>query len=184
MTELATPDVRLRASWFEAMEEFGGAHIDGAGLDDTDLAPLRDPGAFARFVGRLVADALPESPRKAGWVPCTFRWIMDGDTVVGSIAVRHSLNDYLLDQGGHIGYSVRPSRRRRGHASRALAQALRIAADLGIDRVLVTCDEDNIASRRTIERNGGVYEDSRQGKRRYWIDVAPGGVRGVSGRGG
>jgi predicted acetyltransferase len=89
--------------------------------------------------------------------------------------VRHRLTPWLLDQGGHIGYSVRPSRRREGHASRALALAVRRAAELGLDRVLVTCDDDNEGSRRTIEAAGGVHEDTRGVKRRYWIDTAAGG---------
>jgi predicted acetyltransferase len=85
---------------------------------------------------------------------------------------RHGLNDYLFEQGGHIGYSVRPSARRRGFAGDALRDALPIARELGISRVLITCDETNVGSRRTIEKNGGIYEDSRKGKRRYWIDSA------------
>ena len=68
---------------------------------------------------------------------------------------------------------MRPSRRREGHAHRALKLALPEARALGLDRVLLTCDEDNDGSRLTIEGNGGVYEDSRNGKRRYWI---PAGV--------
>jgi predicted acetyltransferase len=74
---------------------------------------------------------------------------------------------------------VRPARRGQGHATRALALALDRAAELGIDRALVTCDFDNEPSRRTIERNGGVYEDRRADKLRYWIDTA---ARGHSGR--
>jgi predicted acetyltransferase len=66
---------------------------------------------------------------------------------------------------------VRPSRRREGHATRALAFALREARRLDLDRVLITCDDDNEASRRTIEHNGGVYEDTRKGKLRYWVDL-------------
>ena len=97
---------------------------------------------------------------------------MPDEEVVGFLALRHSLNAWLLEEGGHIGYSVRPSRRGQGHASRALALAVRRSAELGLDRVLVTCDEDNVASARTIERNGGVYEDTRNGKRRYWIDAS------------
>lgn len=105
-------------------------------------------------------------------MPCTYLWIVEGGTFLGSVAIRHELTDFLLNEGGHIGYSVRPSARRRGHAANALADALPIARELGITRVLLTCDEDNFASRGTIEKNGGVYEDSRNGKRRYWIDNA------------
>jgi predicted acetyltransferase len=67
---------------------------------------------------------------------------------------------------------VRPSRRRQGHARRALALGVRRAGELGIERVLVTCDDDNAGSRRTIERCGGVLEDVRGDKRRYWITTS------------
>ena len=105
-------------------------------------------------------------------VPCTYLWIVDGGTFLGSLAIRHELTEYLLNEGGHIGYSVRPSARRRGHAASALAHALPMARELGIPRVLLTCDVSNAGSRATIEKNGGVYEDTRNGKRRYWIDTA------------
>ena len=96
-------------------------------------------------------------------------WLVEGEEYLGSFALRHELTPWLLDQGGHIGYSIRPSARRQGHASTALRQVLELAAEMGHDRVLVTCDEDNAASRATIEGAGGTYEDSRVGKRRYWV---------------
>jgi predicted acetyltransferase len=111
----------------------------------------------------------PEATRPEGIVLCDYLWITDGSEVVGFLALRHELTPWLLEEGGHIGYSVRPSRRREGHASRALDLALIRAKGLGLERVLLTCDEDNLGSRRTIENAGGVYEDSRKGKRRYWI---------------
>ena len=97
----------------------------------------------------------------------------DGPQVVGRISLRHELTAWLLEVGGHIGYAVRPSARRRGHATRALALMLPVAADHGLDRVLVTCDVDNVGSRRVIEANGGVLEDVRGTKRRYWVPTAP-----------
>ncbi len=171
MIELIAPDARYRDSWLEAAMEFDGAHRDGAGAEDLDLEQLRDPGVFEGFVERLLADVLPDSPRKPGYVPCTYLWIAQGDTILGSLAIRHELNDYLFNEGGHIGYSVRPSARRKGHATAALAQALPVAKALGISRVLVTCLEGNAGSRGTIEKNRGVYEDTRNGTRRYWIDA-------------
>ena len=74
---------------------------------------------------------------------------------------------------GHIGYSVRPSARRQGHATAALRRSLKVARErLGLERVLVTCAEDNPASRTVIEACGGTYEDSREHTRRYWITTS------------
>ena len=172
MARLIAPDVSYHSSWLEGAGDFNGTRQDGAGAEDWPLEDIRDPQTFGRFVDWLVKDALPESPRNPAHVPCTYLWIVEGGTFLGSLAIRHELTDFLLNEGGHIGYSVRPSARRRGHAAKALAAALPIARELGITRVLLTCDEDNFGSRGTIEKNGGVYEDSRNGKRRYWIDNA------------
>jgi predicted acetyltransferase len=169
---LIAPDVSYQSSWLEGSAEFGGARRDGGGAEGWPLEELREAGVFRRFVDALVKDALPETPRKTGHVPCTYLWIVEGGTFLGSLAIRHELNDFLLNEGGHIGYSVRPSARRRGHAASALADALPIARELGIPRVLLTCDVSNAGSRATIEKNGGAYEDTRNGKRRYWIDTA------------
>lgn len=172
MPLLVAPDVSYHSSWLEGSAEFDGAHRDGGGAEDWPLEELKDVQSFREFVDALIDGALPESPRKPGYVPCTYLWIVEGETFLGSLAIRHELNDFLFNEGGHIGYSVRPSARRRGHAAKALADALPRAKELGIDRVLVTCDAGNAGSRATIEKNGGLYEDTRNGKRRYWIDTA------------
>lgn len=110
-------------------------------------------------------------------VPSTTYWLMrvEDGRMLGAVNIRHRLNKYLLEVGGHIGYGVRPSERRKGYATRMLAMALEECNALGILRALVTCDVDNIASARTIVRNGGVFEDERGEKeervRRYWIDT-------------
>lgn len=109
-------------------------------------------------------------------VPSTFLFAFKGHRVVGRVSIRHELNDFLCRLGGHIGYAVVPEFRRQGHATEMLRQALQIAhGRLGINPVLVTCDDDNVGSMRTIERNGGVLEnvvvepDYPKPKRRYWI---------------
>ncbi|WP_225803634.1 GNAT family N-acetyltransferase [Streptomyces sp. NK15101] len=178
MLALITPTARLYASWGEAYDEWpADAQQDGAVLR---LAPEGGPGrpdAFAARVERLRGQGDATAPVAPGRVHVTHLWIVDGDTCLGAAELRHSLDDFLLDAGGHIGYSVRPSARRRGVASRAPGELLRRASDAGVDRVLVTCDEDDPGSARTIERNGGVLEDVRTTasgtKRRYWITPPP-----------
>jgi len=110
-----------------------------------------------------------------GWVPSTFLGACLGAALVGRISIRHSLNEFLASFGGHIGYCVRPAHRGQGLAGEILRQGLIVARAEGIERVLVTCDEGNLASARVIERNGGVLEDVRPdpdgpAKRRYWIE--------------
>ena len=94
----------------------------------------------------------------------------DGQAV-GFLNLRLRLNDYLLQEGGHIGYSIRPAARGKGLAKEQLRQGLQVAKSKNIKRVLVTCDSDNEASRAVILANGGALEDIRAGKERYWIDL-------------
>ncbi|MGK5685596.1 GNAT family N-acetyltransferase [Actinoplanes sp. URMC 104] len=171
MPELIAPTTRLHASWLEARAEWPpDAHLDGHGLHPGD--DVASAAGFAALVARLHAEADPFVEPAAGWVHCTYRWIVEDDRFLGSVSLRHRLNDALFERGGHIGYGVRPSARRRGLAGWALGGTLPLARSLGLDRVLVTCTEDNVASARTIERNGGVLEDVREGYRRYWIELA------------
>jgi predicted acetyltransferase len=109
-------------------------------------------------------------------VPSTFLFAWVGDRIVGRTSIRHRLNEHLEREGGHIGYAVLREFRRRGYATEILRQTLAMARDeLGIQRALLTCDVDNVASIRTIEKNGGVLLDVVSGpdldtpKRRYWI---------------
>ena len=114
----------------------------------------------------------------AGYVPASFFvGVVDG-TVVGRVSLRHRLNEYLTKIGGHIGYGVVPSQRRRGYASAMLRLALDRCRDLDIAQALVTCDVSNAGSRIVIERCGGVLENLTDDpvlpaqQRRYWIAVS------------
>jgi predicted acetyltransferase len=135
-------------------------------------ADLTSEEGFGTFVSALRARRLEETLRPMGFVPDTELWWVDGDEFLGRIGIRHRLTPALLEVGGHIGYHVRPTARRQGHATEMLRQALAIAPDLGIDPALITCDVDNVGSRRVIERNGGVLEDQRDGKLRFWVSTA------------
>ena len=113
-----------------------------------------------------------------GHVPSTFLFAFVDERIVGRVSIRHRLTDALTHVGGHVGYVVVPEFRRRGYATVMLRLALDIAGEqLGIDRVMVSCDDDNVGSIRTIERNGGTLEnvvagpDSGPSTRRYWIDT-------------
>ena len=172
MPKLIPPTTQLRDSWLAAREEWGReTHQDGAGLragDDVDTVP-----GFTAWVERLRRESDPSTVMEEGLVHATYWWIVDDVGYLGAISLRHTLNDFLLRAGGHIGYGVRPSARRRGLATWALGAVLPEARALGLERVLVTCDDANAASARTIENNGGVLEDVRETElgqtRRYWI---------------
>ena len=111
-----------------------------------------------------------------GFVASTFLVADVDGQIVGRTSIRHELNEFLAREGGHIGYCVLAEHRRRGYATEILRQSLVIVRSLGVERVLVTCDDDNIGSATVIERCGGVFEsltENRENdevpKRRYWI---------------
>ena len=107
-----------------------------------------------------------------GWVPDIqlVAFSIDGQAV-GFLNIRLCLNDFLLEEGGHIGYSIRPSERGKGYAKESLRQGLQVAKGKNIKRALVTCSTENPASRAVILANGGELEDVRNGTERYWIEV-------------
>ena len=148
-----------------------GDSMDGTG----GLRRIEDPEQWIEH-SRLFKN--PESVPE-GLVPATqYIFVREEDNkIVGMLQIRHYFNAYLEKYGGHIGYSVAPSERLKGYASQMLKLALPKCKELGIDKVLITCIEDNIGSRKTILANGGVYEstvyepDEKVNLERYWIDL-------------
>jgi predicted acetyltransferase len=186
MIKLIPPTAALHSSWLESLDEWGGAHQDGSGDRGARMAglDLRSPEDFGAWVDLMHAGERPGPHLPEGSVPSTVRWAVENDEYLGTIDLRHTLGNRALDElFGHIGYSVRPSARKRGVAAFMLQSILETAMHLGLERVLLTCEDSNEASWRTIEAAGGVLESVRQPDdfarelgystpmRRYWITL-------------
>ena len=176
MPELIPPDVRIARSFRTAMADL---QQEGRGAPDDDSAvgyDLNQFGAtwhtdagFAQFVAELRSRGDDRTPAPTGWTHVSSFWWVEGDEFLGSIRVRHEEVPAVLEEAGLIGYDVAPRARRQGHATAMVQAVLPFVASLGFDRALITCEVDNVASRRVIERNGGVFEGERNGKLRYWV---------------
>lgn len=165
---LSRPDEKYKASYLAAMREME---------TDNEPRPMRWKFEmleehFDEFVQMLLED---ETDPVAGRVPQTAFWLIVDGEYAGRIDIRHSLTESLEKFGGHIGYDIRPKFRKKGYGTLQLKLALPHAWALGLERVLITCDDDNIGSIKIIETNGGVLQDKVDNgrhvlSRRYWIE--------------
>jgi predicted acetyltransferase len=151
--QLVEPSVKLEEEFMAMVAEFtaNGEH------NTRFYNPTA--GDFRKFVqGQLSwkkGENLPD-----GWVPASTFWLVSDDGVVlGTTSIRYELTEFLRNIGGQIGYNIRPGQRRKGYGTVILALTLQEAKKLGLERVLVTCDEDNVGSMKIIEQNGGKLED-------------------------
>jgi len=132
--------------------------------------------SYAAMLERLRKDRLGED-LPADRVAHTMLYAFVDGAIVGRVSVRHELNDWLRVRGGHIGYAVAPAFRRRGHATEMFRQALAYCRGLGLDRIMITCDDDNPASWKLLERAGAVLDetflDTEEDAlvRRYWLSL-------------
>ncbi len=161
----------------EQIAEYKQAFLDADSSMD-GCGPLRrceNPMVYiAECRKYTVLDTLPE-----GLVLATqFFYIRKADNrLVGMLQVRHYFNNYLSKYGGHIGYSIKPDERRKGYATSMLKTVLPYCKKIGLDKILITCFDDNIGSEKTILNNGGVYEstvnepDRKQNLKRFWITL-------------
>lgn len=169
---LAAPSATYRASFTAALTEFAETETDMSferrhAAADFD-AYVRDCAAWSR------GENLPD-----GRVAYSTFWLVRETEYLGTILVRHSITERMQRFGGHIGYIIRPSERRKGYGTLICQLGLDYARTLGLDRVLLTCADTNVASVRIIEDNGGVLQDKIMvgtrpvPTRRYWIELSP-----------
>jgi predicted acetyltransferase len=145
-----------------------------------DIVPWvveQDPSNFETLLEFLYSEDSEEKLTNSAWVPHSTYWLMNEENrLVGAVNIRHRLNEKLLNGGGHIGYGISPSFRRRGYASALLSQTLEIAKKLSLDKVLLVCDKDNVGSEKTILKQGGIFEsefteDDGNIVKRFWISL-------------
>ncbi|GCE48696.1 putative acetyltransferase [Thermosporothrix hazakensis] len=170
MLFLTEPSMQYKDQYIAAIREFQkeGRHLYNS------IQTLNNN--FAGFLQKLEAqrNIRPYPPDQ---VPSTDLWLIDDNEFIGRLSIRPVLNDFYLKLGGHIGYEIRPSKRCQGYGKEILRLGLQEAKKLGLARVLITCDVNNIGSKKVIEANGGQFENivSVEGsmipKLRYWIDL-------------
>ncbi len=165
---LVFPSVKYKSEYLAALLETVG---------DTGETRLNKPEpdqTFEAFV-QMWQDQTLGKNLKIGTVPATMYWLLDKGEIIGRVHIRHILNDFLLNYGGHIGYYIKPSKRKMGYGLKILQLALEEARKMDMTEILVTCDENNIGSQKIIESCGGVLENivdpgnGKPRKKRYWI---------------
>jgi len=160
------------------MDEYLQEHLDNNEYDLSGDGGLDILKNFDKWLEKIKKDMSRESIEE-GRVPATlFLGVRKSDNkVIGTIQIRHYLNEALLKNGGHIGDGVRPSERRKGYATEMIRLALEECKKLGIKKVLMVCSKNNIGSMKSIKNNGGILENEitdRNGniEQRYWIDLS------------
>lgn len=176
MIKLVVPSRKYKDGFQNMVREYKNYDdIESEGWLEFYQDGLRDfEGYLQELKDHSEGKNLPED-----WVTCHTFWAIDGnDKVVGVSRVRMSLdNEYLKQCGGHIGYEIVPSQKRKGYGTEALRLTIEKAKELGLDKVLITCNFDNIGSIKVIENNGGIFENEVWDDfdmimvRRYWIDI-------------
>jgi predicted acetyltransferase len=169
MLVLVEPALTYKDACLDAVREF---HAAG----EYDITAEQLGAQFEDLIRRL-EQAKDPAMVSAGELPYEDFWLMDGAEWIGKLTLRTTLNEQYLHAGGHIGYEIRPSKRRRGYGTALLRLGLEKARERDLYHVLLTCDETNLGSRKVIESNGGQLENIVEvkghtiRKMRYWIDL-------------
>jgi predicted acetyltransferase len=169
MLVLVEPALAYKGALLEAVREF---HVAG----EYDISAEQLGAQFDDLIRRLERAKDPATVTP-GELPYEDFWLMNGEEWIGKLTLRTTINELYLHAGGHIGYEIRPSRRRLGYGTALLRLGLEKAKERGLTHVLLTCDETNLGSRKIIEANGGQLEnvvevkDHTVRKMRYWINI-------------
>lgn len=152
MVTLVIPGERYMESYTEAYDEYTAAGVSTYGLTDPRACDVLKKHENYRLGRNLKPDR----------VPSDCYWLVDEENAyfIGEIHIRHRLNEKLAIRGGHIGYVIRCGEWNKGYGTCMLSLALEKAKEMGLEKVLITCDEKNIASARVMEKNGCIYEDT------------------------
>lgn len=161
----------------EQIREYRQEFLDANYLTD-DIGSLRECEDPIAYISECEKNTSAETLPAGAVIATQFLYVRKSDNrLVGIILVRHYFNDFLSRFGGHIGYSIRPSERRKGYATSMLNAVLPYCKEIGLDKVLITCVDGNTGSEKTILNNGGVYEstvyyaDADCQMKRFWITL-------------
>lgn len=166
--KLVKPTRKYKTSWKAALAEFEAE--ESGGFWNVPEKPTDLEEYIQRTNNHSKGKDLPSN-----WMPATTYWLIDKNKFIGHVNIRHKLVAWSKKIGGHIGFAIRPSCRQGGYGTKILQLAIPKAQEIGLKKALVTCDDDNIASARIIEKNGGKLDRKfkYEGKliRHYWIDL-------------
>ena len=170
--------VKLSKEYEKQITDMLDEWVEYNNTHDSDHSPwaiFSDHKNFKEYIKNTLIRETPNDPR---YVPSSLFYAYDikRDVMVGAVHIRHYLNDKLLFDGGHIGDGIRPTERRNGYGTKIISLALDACKKLGIEKVLITCNKNNIASAKAIQKNGGILENEvidEDGKiiQRYWINL-------------
>ena len=168
--KLVEPTLEMEKEYNNYISEW-----EKSGEEIVPYASRRSIGEYGKLI-TCWKDQTTSKSYEEGLVPASLYFLIDENMrIYGALHIRHELNDYLLNYGGHIGYGIRPCERKNGYATKMLSLSLSIVKGLGIKKALVTCDKNNIASAKTIIDNNGMLEneviESERVTQRYWIKI-------------
>lgn len=171
--QLVKPDIRYKKSFLEALSEYQSEKINIKHNRNRHYNNLDKANLAKDFNDYVITELAKEKGLNipAGYVAESVYWLIDQEEFIGKVNVRHQLTEKLKQIGGHIGYDIRPSKRGLGYGNNILRLVLSEARKIGMKRVLLTCNINNLLSKKVIENNGGVFQDRLNDNLRYWIKL-------------